>query len=222
MTVLLIILAIIVIILVIPLGVNVAYIDGGFSLAAWVAGINYTLFPKKAKKAKKEKPPKPKKEKKPKKPKKRRPEDDIEANKKEKIRKLFELAKIGLDALGRFRRKLTVNRLRLYAVIASKDPYNTAVIYGYVNSALPVLMPLLERAFNIKNSDIRTEASFETTEPEVDFEMTLTTSIGKIFCVVFAAMFAYLKFLIRTKRETRREKLAEERMDRDGTAEPNV
>lgn len=196
MTVLLIILAIIVIILIIPLGAHAAYIGGEMRLAAWVAGINYTLFPKKAKK---EKPPKPKKEKKPKKPKKRRPEDDLEAQKRDKIQKLFEIAKIGLDALGRLRRKITVNRLMLYAVIASKDPYNAAMIYGYVNSALPTLMPLLDRAFNIKNSDVRTEVSFETTEPAVDFEIIVTTSIGKILCVAFAALFAYLKYLFRTK-----------------------
>jgi len=209
-------------ILVIPLGAHVAYIGGGFSLAAWVAGINYTLFPKKAKKEKPPKAKKEKKEKKPKKPKKRRPEDDLEAQKREKIKKLFEIAKIGLDALGRLRRKITVNRLKIYALIASEDPYDAAVLYGYVNSALPVLTPLLEKAFNIKSSDIRTEVSFETTAPAVDFEMIVTTSIGKVLCVAFAALFAYLKFLIRTKREARRAMLAEERMDRDGTAEPNV
>jgi hypothetical protein len=110
----------------------------------------------------------------------------------------------------------------LHAVIASEDPYEAAVIYGYVNSALPALTPMLKKAFNVRSSDIRAEVSFETSVPAVDFEMILTTSIGKILGVVFVAAFAYLKFLLRTRREARRAMREEERMDRDGTAEPNV
>lgn len=221
MTVLLIILAIITIVLVVPLGVRAAYFADVFSLAARVACFNIRLYPRKPKKDKPEKPKKPKKEKKPKKPKKRRPGDDIEAQKEEKLRKLLQLAKIGLNALGDFRRKLTVNSLTLHVVSAADDPYDAAMLYGGLNSVLPVLLPLAESALNIQKSDIKTGVSFETTEPSVKFEIILTISLARIFGVAFAAGFAYLKFMIRSRRERYRAPSAEERMVEDGTAEPD-
>ncbi|HBR07805.1 MAG TPA: hypothetical protein DD735_02780, partial [Clostridiales bacterium] len=70
-----------------------------------------------------------------------------------------------LEAMGRFRKKLTVNRLMLHVVLASDDPYAAAILYGGVNSALPALMAIAEQTLNIRDSDIRTEVSFESTEP---------------------------------------------------------
>lgn len=217
MTVLLIILAIIIIILVIPFGVSASYIGSAPNVSAHVLFFDFTVFPKR----KKEKPAKEKKPKKEKKLKKRRPETEPEAEKAEKLQKILQLARIGLDALGRFRRKLTVNILMLHIVSAADDPYNAAILYGWLNAAIPVLLPLAESAFNIRNSDIRTDVSFETTESAVDFKITLTISLARIFSIIFAAGFAYLKFMIKSKRDKRRALIAEERMVGNGTAEPN-
>lgn len=221
MTVLLIVLAIIVIVLIIPFGVSAAYNADVFTLAARAAGLEFRLFPKKPKKERLKKARKAK-AKKPKKPRKRRPEDDPEARKKEKLEKLFRFAKVGLEAMGRFRKKLTVNRLMLHVVLASDDPYAAAILYGGVNSALPALMAIAEQTLNIRDSDIRTEVSFESTEPVIAFEITLTISLARILGIVLAAAYAYAKLTIHARREKRREMLAEERTDRDGTAEPNV
>jgi hypothetical protein len=220
LTVFLIILAIIAVILVIPFGVSASYIGGAPRAAVRVLCFDFTVFPKK-KKEKPKKAKKPEKEKEPKKPKKRRPEEEPEAEKSEKIHKILQLAQIGLDALGRFRRKLTVNTLMLHVLSAADDPYNAAMLYGYLNSAIPLLMPLAESALNIRNCDIRTEVSFETTEPSVDFKITLTISLARIISIVFVAGFAYLKLMIKSKREKRRALIAEERMVGNGTAEPN-
>jgi hypothetical protein len=223
LNVFLIILAIIVIILVLPFGVRAAYLDRLFSLAAHVVFFNVTLFPKRAKPEKPGRPEKAQKQKKPKK-KKKQPKDETKGPKKISPDELLELVRIGLDALGRFRRKLTIDSVMLHFVAASEDPYNAAVTYGYVNSAIPLLMSAAERAFNVKKSDIQTSVSFEVSEPVVDFEITLTINLGKILGILFVAGFAFLKLKFKSKIGKRRAAFAEERTERDGTAdaaEPN-
>ena len=108
-----------------PVGVDAAYADDVFSLAARIGPFRLRLLPKPPnQKPKKKKPPKPKKEK----PKKRSAPPDIRA--------ILALAKLGLQALDRFRQRLRVQLLRLVFVSGASDPYDTALAFGYVNAAL--------------------------------------------------------------------------------------
>ena len=108
-----------------PVGVDAAYADDVFSLAARIGPFRLRLLPKPPdQKPKKKKPPKPKKEK----PKKRSAPPDI--------RTILALAKLGLQALDRFRQRLRVQLLRLVFVSGASDPYDTALAFGYVNAAL--------------------------------------------------------------------------------------
>ena len=107
-----------------PVGVDAAYADDVFSLAARIGPFRLRLLPKPPdQKPKKKKPPKPKKEK----PKKRSAPPDI--------RTILALAKLGLQALDRFRQRLRVQLLRLVFVSGASDPYDTALAFGYVNAA---------------------------------------------------------------------------------------
>ena len=220
MTVLLIILAILVLILVIPLGVKLGYGDGVFSLAARVLCFNIRILPKKEKPPAAEKKPKKHREKKPKKPKKRRPEDE-EEKKKEKLtpQELLQLAKLGLSALSRFRRKLTVNEFRLHFTAADPDPYRSAMLYGYANAALESLEPLAKKAFRVRQSDVQTAVSFETEQPEIDFGLTVTISLGRILGALIPVGIAFMKLKKAKKKEQDRAAGAEERTDKDGTAD---
>ena len=99
-----------------PVGVDAAYAEGAFSLAARIGPARLHLLPK----APDAKPGKAR----PKKPKK----------KKEKTKSappdaqtLLKLAELGLQALDRLRQKLHVRLLRLVFVSGAPDPYDTAL-----------------------------------------------------------------------------------------------
>ncbi|MCI7135943.1 MAG: hypothetical protein SPI09_06795 [Candidatus Limivicinus sp.] len=224
------IIAIIVAIMLVPVGADVAYEGGKLRLSAKVCGVLLQLIPK---------PPadetKPKKEKKPKKPKKqkKRPEEQAQTGEEKPKKKLnldfsmdeiMGLVKSVLRGLGRFGRKLSVDRFLLHYTAAGKDPYNTAMTFGYVNGALTTLAPICRRSFDAKDVDVWTDVDFTTEKTKVDFGVALTIRIGQIFGVVFTILFGALGILIKHKFRKFKEKRANKKAgipDNEGTAAEN-
>ena len=211
------IIAIIVAIMLVPVGADVAYEGGELRLSAKVCGMLLQLIPK---------PPadetKPKKEKKPKKPKKQKkqPEEQAQTGEEKPKKKLnldfsmdevMGLVKSVLRGLGRFGRKLSVDRFLLHYTAAGKDPYNTAMTFGYVNGALTTLAPMCSRTFNVKEADVWTDVDFTAEKMTVDFGIALTIRIGQILGVVFTIAFGALGILIRHKLRKLREKRADKK-----------
>lgn len=213
MTALIIILAVLALILFTPLGVSAAYLGGELSLAVRVMFFNITVFPAKEKEKKKEKKPKKPKKKKPK-PKK----EKTEKKPKPELGDILALAKIGLDALGSLKRKIVINDFLLHLTVADEDPYNAAVNYGRINTALSMLLPKVEKAFNIRRRDVKTCVDFESTELTADARLTLTLTVAKVLAVGFAAGFRFLKFKIKSNKNKSLSAAAEERWDSNGTA----
>lgn len=208
------IVAIIVAIMLIPVGADVAYEGGELRLSAKVCGMLLQLIPK---------PPadetKPKKEKKPKKPKKQKkqPEEQPQTGEEKPKKKLnldfsmdeiMGLVKSVLRGLGRFGRKLSVDRFLLHYTAAGKDPYSTAMTFGYVNGALTTLAPICRRTFDAKDVDVWTDVDFTTEKTKVDVGVALTIRIGQIFGVVFSILFGALGILIKHKIRKFKEKRA--------------
>lgn len=224
------IIAIIVAIMLVPVGADVAYEGGELRLSAKVCGMLLQLIPK---------PPadetKPKKEKKPKKPKKQKkqPEEQAQTGEEKPKKKLnldfsmdeiMGLVKSVLRGLGRFGRKLSVDRFLLHYTAAGKDPYNTAMTFGYVNGALTTLAPICRRSFDAKDVDVWTDVDFTTEKTKVDFGVALTIRIGQIFGVVFTILFGALGILIKHKFRKFKEKRANKKAgipDNGGTAAEN-
>lgn len=224
------IIAIIVAIMLVPVGADVAYEGGELRLSAKVCGMLLQLIPK---------PPadetKPKKEKKPKKPKKqkKRPEEQKQTGEEKPQKKLnldfsmdeiMGLVKSVLRGLGRFGRKLSVDRFLLHYTAAGKDPYNTAMTFGYVNGALTTLAPICRRTFDTKDVDVWTDVDFTTEKTKVDFGVALTIRIGQIFGVVFTILFGALGIFIKHKFRKFKEKRANKKAgipDNEGTAAEN-
>ena len=157
-----------------PVGVDAAYADDVFSLAARIGPFRLRLLPKPP-------DPKPKKEK----PKKRSAPPDI--------RTILTLAKLGLQALDLFRQRLRVQLLRLVFVSGASDPYDTALAFGYVNAALGALMPLAERALRIDERDIQTGVDFQAERPRIDARIVCTIRIGQIVIIALAFGAGFLK-----------------------------
>ena len=116
MIVLLVIVAVLVLLLVMPFGVSARYVDGELGAAARVMCFNIKVLPRKEKPEKKKKAEKPKKEKK---TKKEKPEKEKKPRPKPSPEELLQLLKLGLDAMARFKRKITVNRFMLHLVVAA-------------------------------------------------------------------------------------------------------
>lgn len=172
-----------------PVGVDAAYAEGAFSLAARIGPARLHLLPKapdaKPGKAKAKKPKK-KKEKK-----KSAPPD---------AQTLFNLAELGLQALDRLRQKLHVRLLRLVFVSGAPDPYDTALAFGCVNAALGALTPLAERTLCIDERDIQTGVDFDAERPRIDARIVCTIRIGQIVAVALIFGAGYLKQKLQAKK----------------------
>lgn len=213
MIVLLVIVAVLVLLLVLPFGFTARYVDGEASVAARVLCFDIKLFPRK------EKPKKEKKAKKPKKAKKEKEKPEKEPKKRPKLSpdELLQLLKLGLDALARFKRKITVNKLMLHLVVAAEDPFDATMIYGAVNAGLGIIEGMKGRAFKVSQYDIKTALDFDSTEPRADAELTMTISLGRILAVVFAAGWGFLKIKMRVAKKNAAAKAEEERNDNNGS-----
>ena len=171
-----------------PVGVDAAYADGTFSLAARIGPARLHLLPKAPDaKPKKKKPPKPKKEK----PKKKSASLDI--------RTILALAKLGLQALDRLRQKLHVRLLRLVFVSGAPDPYDAALAFGCVNAALGALTPLAERTLCIDERDIQTGVDFQAGQPRIDARIVCTIRIGQIVVIALTFGIGFLKQKMHSK-----------------------
>lgn len=208
------IVAIIVVLMLVPVGADVAYEGGELRLSAKVCGMLLQMIPKLPADE-----TKPKKEKKPKKPKKKKkqPEEQAQTGEEKPKKKLdldfsmdeiLGLVKSVLRGLGRFGRKLSVDRFLLHYTAAGKDPYNTAMTFGYVNGALTTLAPICRRTFDTKDVDVWTDVDFTTEKTKVDFGVALTIRIGQIFGVVFTILFGALGIFIKHKFRKFKEKRA--------------
>lgn len=196
--------AVIILILITPVGVDAAFGgDGPFSLKIVIGPLRLPLLP-----------PKPKKEKKPKKPKakkaKKKPADGEKKPKpKLALGDIFALAKIALAALGRFRRKLSLDMLTLHLIVGVPDPYDAVMQYNYLNTGLGVLWPLLNRAFNIRRRDVRTALDIGAEGLAAEGRVKATLRIGQVLHIANCALYALIKwYLPRRRAEKAAEKAA--------------
>ena len=203
-----IVLLILALVLLIPIGADIAYVGGEFTLAARADGLAIQLIPRKPRDS--NKPPRKKKEKQPK----EKPEEPEE--KKEKPKKkldftfdeIMDLLKKVLNGLGKFGR-LTVRRFMLHYTAAGEDPYNTAMIYGYVNTALCTLAPICAKKFRVTGEvDVATNVDFAADKMQIDAALSVTLRLIQVVHAALAAAFGALGVLIRHKLRLWKEKRA--------------
>lgn len=176
-------------------GVDAEYDGEALFLRLKAGPVKLTILPKR------EKPEKPKKEKK----KKTKPPKDDEAEEQPKKKKkspltlptLLKLVRPALEAVGAFRRKLSVDLLRLHARIGTSDPYNTAMTFAYLQSAVYGLQPLAERALNVKERDVWLTPDFTSDAIAAEGRLILTIRIGQIVWIALVLGWKALLVIIR-------------------------
>jgi len=202
-----IIILILILLLSLPVGADVGFAEGALSLKVKVGPFRIGILPAKNKDGK-ERKPKPKKEKK---PKSGESADGTKAKKavKPKQKLTFDdimgIIRLGLQALGRFRRSISIDLLRLHLVVGGGDPYDAVINYGRINAALGAMLPLLHRCFKIRKEDYDSRMDFEAEKLKIDACGVLSVRIGEILLIVICAAAGFLKWMLRRRRRAKAE-----------------
>lgn len=200
---------IITIIMLVPIGADIAYEGGELRVSAKAAGVLFQIFPKNPEdESKPHKGKKPKKEKKPEKTENGEKKPGKKINLDFTFDEIMTLLKKVLNGFGILGKKFRVDRFLLDYTAAGDDPYQTAVVFGNVNAALNILAPICAQRFDVNDLYVRTDVDFTSEKTVLDFGIALTIRIGAIFRMVFAILFGALGVLIRNKLRHLKEKLA--------------
>ncbi len=200
---------IITIIMLVPIGADIAYEGGELRVSAKAAGVLFQIFPKNPEdESKPHKGKKPKKEKKPEKTENGEKKPGKKINLDFTFDEIMTLLKKVLNGFGILGKKFRVDRFLLDYTAAGDDPYQTAVAFGNVNAALNILAPICAQRFDVNDLYVRTDVDFTSEKTVLDFGIALTIRIGAIFRMVFAILFSALGVLIRNKLRHLKEKLA--------------
>lgn len=191
-----------------PLGCQVRYDGGGFTVRVIAGPVRFRVYPLRKKDA-------PKKADQPKKTEKKGKEsakkDNTEAQKEEKqtpkpetsgsLSKFLPLVKLALEALGELRRKIRLNNLTVHLTLACDDPCDLAVNYGRAWAAVGNLMPNLERLFVIKKRDIQIGCDFTASETVVFAQGDVTITFGRVLSLALRYGVRALKEFLKLKQK---------------------
>lgn len=191
MTVLLVLLAVLILLALLPLGVEVLYKGDGLFVRAKAGPIWLKLYPSAPDKEKKKKK-KPKKEPEPE-PEEAAPDEAEPAKKGGKL----ELVKAALPllrpALAGVKRRLTIRDLELLVTWAAANPADTAVGYGYANSALGILWAVVDENFKVKRSRLGCQVDFNITSPTVYAKAVLTMNLWQVLTLALPLLIRFYK-----------------------------
>ncbi len=151
-------------------GIIIEYGENDFSAVLQLGFIHKKIYPAKQK----DKQPKKEKEKKPPKTK---------EEKGGSFDRLKQMLPDILEVIGRFRRKLQIDDLKIHLKAGGSDPAGTALLYGRASAGLGILTTVLNNAFIIKDSDIKTSIDFDDTKTKIYIKARLTLRVWEIFYV---------------------------------------
>ena len=151
------------------------YGEAGASLTVALGAVPIFRLPqpKGAQRDKKEKKPKPKKKK----------EEDKEKPKGGSIPGFRQLMPIISDALGKLKRRLSIDEMTLWYQSAGEDPAAAALAFGGASAAAGALARPMQDMFRIKDLDIRTAVSFTETKPTVLARIRMSISVGALLWI---------------------------------------
>jgi hypothetical protein len=149
-------------------GVKVEMDESGTTVDVKYGPFRFRLIP-----AKKEKKKKAKK-------KKGKPEEEKKPKKGASAGRVIEIVRSASDALGRLRRKLTIDRLELNVVYGGGDAAATAVAYGAASAVLGTIVPLIENSFRLKKRDLGITPVFDRKTLEVFMSAQISAALGSL------------------------------------------
>lgn len=188
----LIVLAVLLLLLLLPLGGAVRYDREGFS--AWVTAgpLRLKLYPvDREKQAKKEKKPK------------KRPKPKPETEKAPPTGGKLELVQAALPlvkpALAGLKRRLTIRELELLVTWTAADPADAAVGYGCANGALGILWAVVDENFKVKRSRLGCQVDYDAQAPTVYLNAVLTTNLWHLATLALPLLLRFLSDAVRLR-----------------------
>lgn len=167
---------------VLPIGVSAIYNSDGAIVYILAGLVRIKIFPTKKKATKSDKP---KTEKKPVPVKEKKPAKSAQKDTKGgSITDFLPILESILELLGKFRKKLRVNRLEMKLILAGDDPADLAENYGRGWAILGNMLPFLERYFVIKKRDLNVECDFVAEKTLIFARLDLTITIGRLISLV--------------------------------------
>lgn len=109
------------------------------------------------------------------------------------LNEIMDLAFLALDTLGRFKRKLIVNKFKLHFISAADDPYDTVMYFNLAGMILEALKGFSKKSCVLCSTDVKTGMDFEASEPTVDLDIIITINLIRILAVLLAAGIGFLK-----------------------------
>lgn len=110
------------------------------------------------------------------------------------------------EAAGRFKRKIRIDRLRLYVIWGASDPAAAAKGFGAGNAALGMLWPVIEHNFHVKEHDLRVDVDFEQQSPTVEADAQATLTVGQCLTLAVRLGVKALKIYLGFRREQTEQK----------------
>jgi len=201
------ILALIILILITPIGLNIFYrYESIMYVKLRYLVFSYTLYP-----AKKKKKAKKKDEKKP---------DIISSTIKEKglleaIRQVAELLKLVMETAGKVLRHTVISKLNVRIVSASDDAAKTAIEYGSVCAGVYTLIAALQNAMKIRRHNIDIKPDFDKQKPEIEVDITVRILIIFVVTALISALFKYMKTQKSTENPKQKKGMSENERSSD-------
>ncbi len=186
----------------IRVGAAVAYSEQGLFVKVKIGPVTIQILPPTGMKSKKEKKQKT--------PSKVSADSEAKPVQKKNVKDTLSLVLRFLplvgEAAGRFKRKIRIDRLRLYVIWGASDPASAAKGYGAGNAALGIIWPVLDYNFNVKEHDLRVDVDFEREAPEIVADAQATLTIGQSLVLALRVGLKALKIYLGYRREQNEQK----------------
>ena len=125
---------------------------------------------------------------------------------KDKVAELIPWARLGAGFVGEFfHRKLAVTRLRIRAVLAGGDPARTGRSVARAWEIIGVALPILERAFRIKERRVAVYPDFTAPKTDLEAELCIRLRIGGLVLLGIKYGFRALKLYLAHKKTAKKK-----------------
>lgn len=204
MTALIVVLAVLILLLILPLGVRVIYDESGVWVWAVAGRIRFRVYPTRPKtekataKAEAKAAAKQRRQeaKQAKKEKKNQQQERAATDNKPAgalVKEFLPLVKVGVRAIGGLRTVFTVEKLTVRVTYGGADAAAAAMNYGVAWSAIGAGMAVLTKTFRIKKQDVQAELDYDCKELRVTADASVTLTLARVFGFLFHYGFEALR-----------------------------
>lgn len=109
------------------------------------------------------------------------------------LNEIIDLFFLALDTLGKFKRKLIVNKFKFHFISASDDPYETVLYFSLAGMILETLKSFSKKSCILCSVDIDTGMDFEANEPLIDLDIIVSINLIRVLAVLISAGIGLLK-----------------------------